>query len=330
MQVEIIDSQATPDLNEKACAALTTAGVVVLRDLFSASAIQTLTAASHELVQKPSIGGSSGYYAKDCTKRLFDPLLMGKEAVDVVTNKTLIGACEYYLGSDVILSEVFGKFDLGINDVYFPVHRDFFTGMHIGGNQSAPVTEELMAKPFAVGAILYLDDTDEGAFCYALGSQNHPSEHGSRLKTYPKSVQREIKKSMVPIKGKVGDVVLFDDRGFHGPDQPTHAQRLVIIFDYFSTKALGRVMKSPPPVLLNSLSHLDDHQLLVLGKDAEVLIDYENHHTRQYSRHQFYEPVSYLIELGFRYERFRRKLRNRVRGFEEPCLPEKVNKYRLR
>ena len=89
-------------------------------------------------------------------------------------------------------------------------------------------------------------------------------------------------------------------------------------------------MKSPAPLLLNTLSHLDERQLRVLGKDSEILVEYEKHHTRQYSRHRFYRPISYMIELGFQYERFRRTIRNKVRGFEEPCLPQKAEKVKRR
>ena len=46
--------------------------------------------------------------------------------------------------------------------------------------------------------------------------------------------------------GQAGDLVLFDDRGFHGPDQPTNADRTVILLDYYRVDTLGRVQVSMP------------------------------------------------------------------------------------
>ena len=60
----------------------------------------------------------------------------------------------------------------------------------------------------------------DGAFCYALGTHEFMAPLGPNLSAYPEPQQSEIREKIVRIEGRAGDVILFDDRGFHGPDQP--------------------------------------------------------------------------------------------------------------
>ena len=55
------------------------------------------------------------------------------------------------------------------------------------------------------------------------------SPYGQKLKPYPKELKNKILENMYKCKGLAGDLVLFDDRGFHGPDQPSLKDRKVII-----------------------------------------------------------------------------------------------------
>ena len=59
------------------------------------------------------------------------------------------------------MNEVFLKNDLGYNANYFPYHKH--TGTDVEGDVN---------KPFGCAALIYLHDTDEGSFCYSIGSHS--------------------------------------------------------------------------------------------------------------------------------------------------------------
>ena len=71
-----------------------------------------------------------------------------------------------------------------------------------------------------IGGILYLHNTNSGAFFYSLGSHKLKSSYGQKLNAYPNSIKDEIKNNVEVCSSK-GDLVLFDDRGFHGPALPS-------------------------------------------------------------------------------------------------------------
>ena len=298
-------------------------GFVALRNLFTPEHIEELFQETEKMMQRPSVGGSVGYYAKDCAKRICDPLLFGRKSIDVVTNSLVLDCVEEYMGGPCILSEIFAKKDLGIYDTYFPVHADFSMGMHIGNCKDLPVTPEMMQKKFAIGAMLYLHNTNAGAFCYSVGSHKLQAPFGTTLEKYPENMRAEIQANFQRIDGRAGDLVLFDDRGFHAPEQPTSATRTVFIFDYYSVKDLGRVTKSPPPLLINDLSHLDERKMKVLGLGASVHIGYFDHHTRQLSsrKSSIYSIVAWIYETCFMFMRLKRRLKNILFGQQQSFLP---------
>ena len=185
-------------------------GVAVLRSVESEKTIDIINERVQKILENPSVLGSVGYFQKDPYKLMYDGFLLGKEVVNLISNEDVINLIEEYVEDDIILNEIFLKYDLGTELVYFPYHR------HTGTDVEGPID-----KPFGCGSMVYLHDTNEGAFCYSLYSHKYPikrnvesliSEHGDKVK---------LTENLHKIIGKKGDLIIFDERGFHGPEQPT-------------------------------------------------------------------------------------------------------------
>ncbi len=314
-----------PDLVNSVNKELKKKGVVVIRGLLKDDQLENLQEKTFEMLQKPSICGSYGYYQKDHNKRLYDPLLLCPEAVDVVADERILDCMENFVQSKIILGEVFLKQDLGTDLIYFPVHTDFSPTNHWGGGNEKntfPMNEEILSSPFAVGFIMYLEDTDSGCFCYSVGSHQLGAPHGTHPENYPPEMIEDMKENMVRVSGKAGDVVIFDDRGFHGPEQPSSDIRTVIIADYMAEKTFGKFVKSPAPVLLPFISHLNQRQLEAMGLGCEINTEYKRHHTRGFSGHPLYRFGVALSSLGFSLYRIKDKLSQQVKGKPETYLPD--------
>lgn len=310
-------SQAAFDPDD-AVARLNSLGFVVLRNAFPAEVIENVNARAEKILQRPSIGGSIGYYMKDSAKKLYDPLLLGGPTVDLVTDERVIDIAERYLEGECILSEVFLKHDLGIDDVYFPLHRDFEAGGVM--NEDMTITQEIMNNPFAVGAMIYLHDTREGAFCYSAGSHKLAVDQGKNPANYPEEERNRFMEKIVRVEGLAGDLVMFDERGFHGPEQPVKISRRVIIFDHFKVSVFARATKWPLPVLLHDLGHLNQRQLRFLGLGASSLRPYEMFHIHHYDRNPGYPIVARAYEGLFALDRLKRRLRSRLKGHRPSYL----------
>ena len=185
-------------------------GVAVLRSVESEKTIDIINERVQKVLENPSVLGSVGYFQKDPYKLMYDGFLLGKEVVNLISNEDVINLIEEYVEDDIILNEIFLKYDLGTELVYFPYHR------HTGTDVEGPID-----KPFGCGSMVYLHDTNDGAFCYSLYSHKYPikrnvesliSEHGDKVK---------LTENLHKIIGKKGDLIIFDERGFHGPEQPT-------------------------------------------------------------------------------------------------------------
>ena len=298
---------------------LSRTGFVALRNAFPKETIDQIVERARATLAQPSIGGSHGYYMKDCAKKFYDALLLGVPAIDAVTNERIIDIVETYLGGESILAEVFIKQDLGIDDVYFPLHADFQAGLKMGNGMV--ISQDVMQSPMAVGTMLYLHDTREGAFCYSAGSHHLAASNGHLLDTYPESLRNDITAKTVRVEGRRGDIVLFDDRGFHGPQQPVKTARTVLLFDHFKVDTFGRFTKAPLPVLLNDLGHLNERQLRFLGLGAAAMVPHDKHHIHMYSRTRTYPLMSRLFEAFFALDRLKRKLRTGLRGHKKNYLP---------
>ena len=313
----VFDLRDDSDCRARALAHLREAGFVVARGVIPEDVVEYVVDRIPQILNGPALGGSVGYYMKDCAKKMFDPFLLGGPTVQLAVNEWVLDLVEEYLDGDCILAEVFLKHDLGIRDVYFPVHADFCAGAKLPGVQDIRITSESMQSPLAVGAMLLLHDTIEGGIRYSVGSHKLCAPHGKDPANYPYHLWRRIASNMRRIDGRKGDLILFDDRGFHGPDQPVSASRTVIIFDYYKVAVFGRFVKSPAPVFVNDLTGLNTRQLEVLGWGAGVMIPYESHHMRTFRNNPYYRVVSRVFEAVFGLSRLRRKLRNRLKGHPE-------------
>ena len=72
------------------------------------------------------------------------------------------------------------------------------------------------------------------------------------------------------------DIILFDDRGFHGPAQPSKADRKVIIFDYYRNKTFGSTVVKPHEVKINGPSKVIYSPDKPLTCGAKVWIETES------------------------------------------------------
>jgi len=291
---------------------LTDQGFVVLRNVFPKITYETVYQRVKHVMSGPALGGSYGYYRKDYAKKLFDPLLLSGPTVDLMLNESVIDLIEEYVKGEVVLAECNIKHDDGVNHLYFPVHTDLMLGWTVE-NSGVVLTEEDLKSPIAVGAMIYFHDTATGAFCYAAGTHKIPKTQHGDLKDYPEQLQKEVMEKMVRVDGQAGDLVLFDDRGFHGPEQPVTVSRTVLIFDYYKLETFGHKSKAPIPVIINDLSHLNAKQLHVLGLGVEAMIPYELYHTRSYNKSPYYKKMSRLFERNFKRKKHLISMKNRMR-----------------
>ena len=267
-------------------------GFVVIRGVGSPEQIKYLDAATKDIISKPAIGGSIGFYMKDPYKKVYDALMFGRDCIDIVVDNRIIDIVESYTNDDCLLSEIFMKHDLGADEVYFPYHA------HTGSDRV--VNTE---GPFGVGAIYYCHDTDEGAFCYSPGTHIMEFPHGPDPHKYPKEMKSAILSGMRRVAGRAGDIVLFDERGFHGPEQPTEMPRTVLIYGYQRKTTFGNTLRSPIPVLLNDLGHLSAKQLQVLGLGADSRKDLKSYHIYGFSHSRHYPPLARRFERMFERDR---------------------------
>ncbi len=286
-------------------------GFVSLRNIFDTTFINKISLECEDVLIRPSILGSYGYYKKDLPKKLFDPLLIGGEMVNCFVKKEILSFVKKYLNGEFTLAECNLKFDQGINLEYFPFHKDFSNGWNLKSHRedNVKLNKKDMSTPLGVGGMIYLHDTNEGAFCYCSQSHNFKIDRGTSLSKYPESEKSEILKKMVKVHGKKGDLVLFDDRGFHGPEQPSKKDRTVLIFDYYKLNKFGRRTKMKIPVFLNDLGHLNSNQLSVLGLGKEYMIPHQNYHSRAFDKTKKYTFLKKMIDLVYYIDFLKIKIR---------------------
>lgn len=291
-------------------------GVVALRNIYEATTINFVADRGKWFLSRPNLLGSAGYYRKNYATRFCDPLLFGGKTVDLVTNQNVIDLVAKYVKDECFLAEFNLKHDDGINEVYFPLHCDFAAGWKIRNDPTNPeLTQADMQKPFAVGGAVYLHDTTEGAFCYAPGTHTMGAPHGASITTYPRELRKKIEDDLVRIEGKKGDLILFDDRGFHGPEQPTSVPRTVLLLDYYSRDMFKGRTKTPIPMLLPDLGHLDQRQFEWLGLGAGVMIPFHEYHVRQFNRSRHFGKLSRMSDALFSLHLNATRAKKRVSGW---------------
>ncbi|OUX17156.1 MAG: hypothetical protein CBE11_00255 [Rickettsiales bacterium TMED251] len=288
-------------------------GFLLLRGLTNKDSVKNLSLRVENIFTLPSAGGAFGFSKKDhYRKYIYPPLAMGKPVYEIVLNKKLIKVVENYIGSEPIISELHIKKDDPVPNVYFPLHVDIYPGWtqgednNINLNNKTPVKPKYMKNKLGVGCLIYLDDCglDRGNFMFSKGTQKNIYLKGGKLEDYSDKEKKDILDNIVHLNGKAGDVVLFDDRGWHGPNQPAKKSRSVIEVDFTNAKFFGRWQKVDLQVPISSMEYLDQKQIRVLGKGAKALynsntLNYKQYKVQGFNRSPFYKLVVMLINNGF-------------------------------
>ena len=80
---------------------------------------------------------------------------------------------------------------------------------------------------------------DGGNFMFSKGTQKNIYLKGGKLEDYTKKEQEDIFANIVASRWKSRGIVLFDDRGWHGPNQPAKKSRSVVEVDFTNAKFFG-------------------------------------------------------------------------------------------
>ena len=287
-------------------------GFVVLRGALPMESVDAVVARADDLLRQPSVAGVWGYFRADHQKKVLLPTLLGKPVYDLIANEHIIDIAEAYLGVECLVAETNLKADKGVNYMYFPLHSDFAVGWRKNPEHTSPITQEIMQSPLAVGAAIYFHDTTEGAFSYCEGTHKLGAPHGQRLADYPKQVQKDIIAKKVRVEGLKGDIVLFDDNGFHGPDHPSKSDRTIILVDYYRTDVLGNEQVTPLPIWSCDIGALTPKQLRVLGTNSSFTLPFDRYKWSKIRRTRAYPLINFLINNAFIAGHLRMKLKSLV------------------
>lgn len=282
-------------------------GFCILRNLFDQDDLTEVAGRTQEQLRRPAVAGTLGYSKVDFAKKLLNPFEIGGAIVPMMLNEVVIGIVERYMDSECVLAETALKFDAGVNYEYFPIHSDFSVGWKKRKDQHTSLSEDAIKDPVGVGAAIYLHDTHDGAFTYCDGTHKLLSPHGQRLADYPDDMKDLILSKRVRCDGKRGDMVLFDDRGFHGPDQPSTSDRLVILLDYFRVRTFGHVQVTPQQVWTSDLGGLSERQLRVLGAGADFMVPPIEYTRTRFRRSKMYGIVCSLIDKAYLFSHLKNK-----------------------
>lgn len=292
--------------------ALDEIGCVVLRNLLPAASIDAVIERVARLMENPALCGAQGYIKVDHPKKLLAPTLVGGPIYDLVLNEEVIDLVEGHMASECILAEMSVKHDRGVGYGYFPLHADFAAGWRKSAESPPVLDAEGMKQPIGIGAAVYLHDTSEGAFSYCVGTHRLMAPHGQVLARYPAEERRRIEAAKVRVDGLKGDMVLFDDRGFHGPDQPSRADRLIVLIDYYRVATFGRTQVTPFPVWTNDLGRLSEKQMRVLGAGADYMVAPHEHKWNKFRRNRLHGLIRRLVENAYLWEHIKHQAKARL------------------
>jgi len=304
---------SSPSLAQDVRRELTDRGFAVIRNLFTPEMVAELNARVERMARQPAIAGVPGYAKVDHPKRLISPYAVGGPAVDMILDERIINLVEAHMGSECVLAETNVKIDEPVGYTYFPLHADFCVGWR-KGDDDFRLTAEHLQDPIGIGGAIYLHDTTQGAFSYCEGTHKLMAPRGPNLDTYPADERQAILHRFVRIDGKAGDFVLFDDRGFHGPAQPSFARRSVILVDYYRVATVGRKLVSPMAVWTTDLGRLSPKQLRVMGVGAGYMVPPERYMLTRFRRSPMYGVTKFLIENAYLWPHLKGKVRERIRG----------------
>jgi len=309
-QVTVIDCAEPGVTPADALGPLVNDGVVVLRNVFPAASVDEVFARAKRYLAQPAIAGSPGYYKIDHPKKLLDPCVLGGPVYDLLLDERVINVAEKCLGSECVMAEMNLKYDAPVKYSYFAHHTDFWAGWQKKENSKPVLTEEDLRQPIGIGGAIYLHETHEGAFCYCLGSHKRVVKLGQQdLSKVPEPERSAILARRVRIDGKKGDLVLFDDRGYHGPDQPSTKERTVILIDYYKIATFGRRIVTPYAVWVTDIVRLTPRQLKVLGVGAESWGDQWTTLHAKFSRNPLHRWIARAIERAYLHRHLRATLR---------------------
>jgi hypothetical protein len=314
---DILDVTATEFSVERAAQIIRARGFVVLRNLFPKSLFDEIVQSAHHMLERPAVAGVPGYWKVDHPKKLLNPFILGGGVVDILVNETVLNIVEAVMGSECILAETSLKLDNPTPYVYFPMHTDFAAGWNKGAKGGKTLAPDDMRSVVGVGGAIYFSDTDEGAFAYCDGSHLIEAPFGQNLRDYPPEMQAKIMSHCVRCDGRKGDIVLFDDRGFHGPSQPSAKQRLIILLDYYRVSTFGRTQVSPMPIWSCDIGRLSPRQLLAAGAGAAYMIPPTEYTYTRFKRNKLYPLIVKIIENAFLLKHWNAYLRTRLR-FRRP------------
>ena len=256
------------DWEKKALRHLEETGVVVLSNVVKEDIVEKIILDADSVLSVPSIFGSYGYIQKDPFKKMFDGFLFSENVIDVIVHKKVIKLIKSYLNQDVLISECFLKHDLGTSNSYFPYHR------HTGTDLDFP-----KGKKFGCGVMMYLHDTDIGAFCYVPAS--HKITINKKIYLLEREKSKILSENLSRVVGKKGDIVIFNEAGYHGPEQPVSKSRTVVLSNYQAKEMSGNKMKTDIPVLMSSLGKLDSEQMEALGLGSGYRGRFNSYHMRK-------------------------------------------------
>ena len=287
-------------------------GFIILRGLYKNTDVEELSKKFLDIFRKPAAGGCFGYSKKDhYRKYIFPPLVVEKKVCEMILNKKLISLVEAYIECEPVMCELHIKRDDPVPNVYFPLHLDMHAGWNQGEvnnfklNKKTPLSKNSMKYKLGVGCLIYIDDVskDCGNFMYSKGSHKNLYMKGGKFSDYNVPERKKILENIVHLDGLRGDVILFDDRGWHGPNQPSKKPRMVIEIDFTNTKIFGRWQKHDLQVPISYMSFLTEKQLRLLGKGAHVLYTTnsmkDNYKILGFNKSPLYNFVSLLIKNGF-------------------------------
>ncbi len=287
-------------------------GVVILRGFFENNIIETLVNSWKVYFKKPSISGALGYYRTSHPKAVLPAFLLGQPALRIALEKRVLAIIEGYMKSDCTLAEANAVWHKATSYVYFPLHSDFCKGWKKTKKMNYSVSSTDLKEPLGVGGMFYMHDTQEGALKYSLGSHKLYSSYGQHLKNYPMKMQNTILKNVVKCFGKKGDIILFDDRGFHGPDQPSNLDRSVLLLDYYRNKTFGSVVVTPHLTNITDLSILNSKQMKVLGLKASYLVAPEEYDKTRFKKNIFYNFIAQLTDKSFLFHHIKDIIKSKI------------------
>jgi len=294
MEPYIFDKEALSNQKNELLTCLDEFGFVVIKGLFSSELLDQFNKKVNWFLSAPAIAGALGYTKLDHPKKVVNPFLVGKQAMEMSLNEDVINLVEEYINSECILAETIIKYDKGLNYEYFAIHSDLMEGKIKGFGPY--LSQKDLESPVAVGGCVYLHDSTEGAFCFCKGTHKLGAHRGKVPENYPQDEKEQILSQKIRIEGERGDLVLFDDRGFHGPDHPSRVDRTVLLLDYYSVKKLGYQNVYPHLVSINDLGGLSEKQQYVLGIGADSMIPLEQSHTQRITKYPVYKLIVKLVE----------------------------------